>query len=691
MPKSKKNIKQEKISKPLCIEETLFRWQYIDVMNELLDRHHKNTSNDGRIISKTYYHNNAQKEFDNLFIKSHLITDLNSYEAQQDVPIEKYISSDLNLETSWRITKVQQSKRESGGVFRLCKGDKKEYDMVMLFGLKTGDDTIFNDYINKYEQIPFDIEDTQRINDLNKIKRMIDDFYQVCLEWTVSKELVDEDDDQIKYVKTLTHMRYYSTNVAILPAGTVKCIKTKSKSVQETTQETNIVIILTKYRLEPIPIKCNFVLKGKSGLDIIFKKLAYEIKDSDCSLTLEGKNGAKDIDCDICYFSYIGSGKDIYMPITDVGCNKINNRILLADTEGNIWENTKLLDCFKEKIINICDLVADGYLGLQFNIMYDKLNPFNMTDYFEFWYFTFEENLFIVLMIIAYGAFGLSNDISIDELLSHRDYQSGTRIEYNDFDSFTNAIMFIFGLAGSGKTTIITLILTIMYGLPKNKIVFNQDYTKASVLEECYKLGSLTVLHDDILQKIFRSGDSLATFIMTIASRLTSKIASKKEYRGVRSASIISGEKNLFGCPELRKSTDVHGPYSRVMSYLFKLVKHSEAFWKLINQLLTNLLGCTQGYWSTCTWGNNKIIVNHLTIILIDHFGEYIFEKYIKSSRSFTKMLMFISFIYNYVLDFMFIKYDIYNLTNCKFMALVEKHVIRFFEDSMIQTIDFNL
>lgn len=574
-------------------------------------------------------------------------------------------------------------------MFEISKGDKKEYEMGILWNVNSSFDIEFNNYINKYEFNQFDIEDTERIRHINKIKKN-SSFYLVCLEWIVNKK-INEEYNEIYYEKILVLIRYYGTNIIILPGGSIKNINYEQKG----NIPTNIILLLTKNALIPIPIKYNFSIKtqNKFSNKLTAQQLVYKIdekiKKYNFFLDMEIKNAGPTVQCDICFASYMASGLMEFTPIITIGLNKLNKRILLADSNENIWENNTLIDNYKEKLINLAgdfsSNIAGKKLHINFNIMYETVSNINIKDYLPFWLFTFGDNLFLVLMTICFGAYGLSNNISLDNLLSHIQNNDGIRIQANSNNIFINPILFLHGEAKSGKTTTIVIILTTMYGLLQNKLVFNQEFTKASVSKNCYKLGSLTVLHDDVLQKIFRSGSSLAKFIMCIASRFESQIASEKNIRGIRNASILTAEEDIFDSSKLDVATHVKGPYSRLLSFFWKKIPHTIAFWNKINNYLTNLLACVQCHWSQCKWTLNKKVVKYLNKTLLLHFGKDKYNKFIKSSRPYSQIQKFISFIYNYVLDFMWIRYDTKNLKNCKIMKLSIKHIITFFKNSLIQ------
>ena len=48
-------------------------------------------------------------------------------------------------------------------------------------------------------------------------------------------------------------------------------------------------------------------------------------------------------------------------------------------------------------------------------------------------------------------------------------------------------------------------------------------------------------------------------------------------------------------------------------------------------------------------------------------------------------MMTFISFIYNYILDALWIKYDLNNLDKCKIMEITMNHLIMYFQQNLIQ------
>lgn len=79
------------------IEEVYYNINYIDPGLKLLDRHHFRTQKKASTMKLLYQNNNAQEKFDELILHSTLITDLNKDEALQSIPVEKLISSRVNI------------------------------------------------------------------------------------------------------------------------------------------------------------------------------------------------------------------------------------------------------------------------------------------------------------------------------------------------------------------------------------------------------------------------------------------------------------------------------------------------------------------------------------------------------------------------------------------------------------------
>ena len=643
--------------------ENYYFENFIVLGHRKIDSAHKKTIKKAKDIKNLHELINAYKHFDDLMLNSQLILDLHKDEMNDlngDAEIEKHIEHDINLNDQWRITKLSTSFGDKGGTFRIKRNDRHEYFICILWDLSDQLDREFNAYINRYQRCAR-LKDSEDSNQnflqnneqrINLIKQILENCsFSLCgLGWNVVRKLKDDpllleehnnnnNNNTIQYYeKTLTTIRHFTRGFVLLPSGSIKNLKPDEEEMVN--GEKMVLLLLTNQKLVPVVVnKCistKINASKKLEREKLFSIISNKIKNVNHFLDVELFSSSKCEQIDMCYSLWIHSGKESYIGLSSVGVTKFRGSHYLIDNNQNIWNNDSLIDSYNEKIIATVNNVNEND-GTKFQLNFDVMfNPVeNETDYLEFWLHAFEENIIPVLFIIAWVAWGLSFNAEDNSLIEFITNNNGIRIQQSNNISFTNPLLFIWGLAGSGKTTIAVLIITILYGIAKNIVVFNQQYTEAAVAKLCYPLGSLTVLHDDVLQKAFRGSYSLGSFIMCIASRLRSRISSETVKRGVRNASILTGESDPFKSNKLDVQTDPRGVFDRIFGIKWKKILHSLKYFEEVKGFLVNLIANKQLFWTKCSWKEFKPIVTYIDKEIQQCFTPKEYKEFIKPSRSY--------------------------------------------------------
>ena len=576
----------------------------------------------------------------------------------------------------------------------MTRGDAIEFEMVILWdGEKSATNDII-EYIDEFGQQAFILTDIRRIKKLQNIIQNIS-YHVLSLKWLVTKQISDmvvEDYVGIEgipnngtiYQKCLVETKSFSKHFILLPGGKIlngsKYITSKS-----------VILLLTKNKLVPMAINNNILepKEDKYSLPEVIKANFPSALTK--SLEFKGSN-VRHQQLDLCFKHWILSGTKPCKSFDKVGIQLIDDETYLVDHHNNIWNNNDLVNMYKKKLVNLVQPTREkevDNLDLDFSVMYQPaVNP--KKDYYDFWYFVFESNLVLFLLSLAWGLYGLSGRAGItNSFVTHHKMDSGFKLSSTSKENFINPLISFFGLHGSGKTTTIAIILHALYGLGKNILVFNQDYTKAAISKLCYKLGSLTVLHDDVLQKQFFNS-SLSKFIMGLASKLPSRISTEDIMRGIMNASILTCETNIFFSNLLSAVKNVTGVFDRLLSFNWVKVEHSEQFWTDFNDFIFNHLACKQIFWMNVKWEVNPDIKKYISDQLKSIFSYHHYENYICQSRAINHIYLFTSFIYDNLLEMLWIQFDILNLADCRIMKGMIIHFTSFFRDSLIHKFYFH-